>query len=84
MPKQSKRYVCQSCGYSSPQWLGKCPTCGEWSTLIEEIEVQKSVRTGRQLSTRVPSKPLSEIEISPAIRTQTKLSEFDRVLGVVL
>ncbi|MBI4721789.1 MAG: DNA repair protein RadA [Candidatus Stahlbacteria bacterium] len=81
MPKQSKRYVCQSCGYSSPQWLGKCPTCGEWSTLIEEIDV-KLVQKGRQpISTRVPSQSLSEIEISPAIRTQTKLSEFDRVLG---
>ena len=31
-------FICQSCGAQSPKWLGRCPTCGEWNTLVEEIE----------------------------------------------
>jgi len=36
MPKSSVRYICQACGYSSPKWLGRCPECNEWNSLVEE------------------------------------------------
>ncbi|MCK4307604.1 DNA repair protein RadA [candidate division WOR-3 bacterium] len=79
MAKQQRKYVCQECGYSSPQWLGRCPGCGAWDTFIEEIS---KVSAGlKPAPTRIPSKPLSEIKISPTIRIHTKIQEFDRVLG---
>ena len=79
MAKQQKKYICQECGYSSPQWLGRCPGCGAWDTFIEEISKAKSGL--KPAHTRIPSKPLSEIKISPTIRMHTKIQEFDRVLG---
>ena len=41
MAKVKTRYVCQNCGYVSPRYLGRCPNCSEWNTLVEEVE-QKS------------------------------------------
>ena len=38
MAKRKTLYVCQECGYSVPKWLGKCPGCGQWNTLVEELE----------------------------------------------
>lgn len=78
--KMVKKYVCQGCGYYSPQWLGKCPNCNEWNTFIEEITKTPS-HTHPIAIPRSPSKPLTEIEISQTIRLQTKIQEFDRVLG---
>ena len=79
MAKQQKKYVCQECGYSSPQWLGRCPNCGAWDTFIEEIV---NIGASRRLAPiRIPSKSLSEIKVSPTIRIHTKINEFDRVLG---
>src|SRR5687768_12680492 len=37
MAKSTTRFVCQSCGYSSPKWLGRCPECNEWNSLVEEV-----------------------------------------------
>ena len=36
--KSTSIFICQNCGFHSPKWLGRCPNCGEWSTLIEELE----------------------------------------------
>ena len=36
--KQKTAFICQNCGFNSPKWLGRCPSCGEWNTLIEEVE----------------------------------------------
>lgn len=38
MAKVKTRYVCQNCGYVSPRYLGRCPNCSEWNTLVEEVE----------------------------------------------
>ncbi len=77
-----KKYVCQSCGYESIQWLGKCPSCGLWNSFIEEFE--KKSRTQNLKSKYVESKKLysinDEIELK-AFRIKTGISEFDRVLG---
>ena len=74
-------FVCQSCGYQAPKWMGKCPDCGQWETFVEE----------RGTSGRAPSKAVSNRENRPIpIDTQvpeledrlsTGIGEFDRVLG---
>lgn len=82
MAKTKTAYFCQNCGNESPKWIGKCPSCGEWNTYVEEIVVKQkdhsySKREGE--STR-PSK-LRDIEIGQNIRIDTHDQEFNRVLG---
>lgn len=81
MAKVKTKFVCNECGGESPKWMGKCPECGQWNTLIEEVE-QKETQT-RQNSINVLSKPESLLNISEDIaeRLSTGNSELDRVLG---
>ena len=44
MAKKKTKFCCQTCGYESPKWLGRCPGCGEWNTFVEEIEVISKTR----------------------------------------
>lgn len=84
MSKVKTKYVCQNCGYSTLRWSGKCPECDTWSSLVEEI-----VSTGKKKSSgngmlRVNEgsyKLISEISSVSESRTQTHISELDRVLG---
>lgn len=76
MAKRQRRYLCQECGYVSPQWLGKCPQCNGWDTFVEEVHVPKVKQRPR-----VPAQLLSEIKLSDATRVKTGIKEFDRVLG---
>lgn len=75
-------FVCNSCGYESGKWLGKCPACNEWNTFIEEKAI-----TGTKTSTKDKSKPkgeivkLNEVEKKQATRIETGVGELDRVLG---
>ncbi|MBR2499745.1 MAG: DNA repair protein RadA [Clostridia bacterium] len=75
-------YVCTECGYESAKWIGKCPACENWNTMTEET-VHKTANT-KSLSVSskkaVPVK-LSEVTTQDYERTQTKISELDRVLG---
>ncbi len=77
-------YVCSECGYESPKWYGKCPSCSEWNTMNEEV-VNKSEPSSSSLrkSVSVYSKPLSITDISTEDehRYVTGISELDRVLG---
>ena len=80
--KSKSVYVCSECGYESAKWYGKCPGCGQWNTMEEEIrkpELKKSV----PVSTSRLSRPRSIIEIttSEEERYHTGLTELDRVLG---
>ncbi len=70
-------YVCQSCGYTSVKWLGKCPSCNNWNTLIEETQPESQDRYVWG------NKPviLSEIKEGEEKRFSTGMPEFDRVLG---
>jgi len=82
MSKIKTFYQCQSCGYGSPKWLGKCPDCGSWNSFVEE----KTVPTSRNAaSLHSYGKPeavyLHSIEGTDADRTSTGIKEFDRVLG---
>jgi DNA repair protein RadA/Sms len=85
MAKKAKTvYVCQQCGYDSPKWMGRCPSCGEWNTLVEHkiASNHKSQSTVREdlLEQRKPQ-PVSDIKTSDYQRIATRIREFDRVLG---
>jgi DNA repair protein RadA/Sms len=79
-------YACQSCGYQSRKWLGKCPDCGGWNTFVEEREraAPKEGAHGPRTGLRLrESKPVlfNEIEAQDDSREVTRIEEFDRVLG---
>ncbi|TET77166.1 MAG: DNA repair protein RadA, partial [Dehalococcoidia bacterium] len=79
--KTRTQFVCQQCGSTSPKWMGRCPDCGEWNTLVETI-VESKARS--PLSYAVPrSKPqrLSEVTSDGLERVQLPMPEFSRVLG---
>lgn len=82
MTRPKTIYTCQSCGYQSPKWLGRCPDCDQWNTLVEEV-IKKSPGT-RSLSTveeeRAPW-PITEIVTDEQDRQRTGIAELDRVLG---
>ena len=82
MPKVKTFYQCQSCGYAAPKWLGKCPDCGEWNTLVEERKETVPSRLDLPAHLR-KSEPLLLSSIKPGYgeRTSTKIKELDRVLG---
>jgi len=82
MPKVKTFYQCQSCGYASPKWLGKCPDCGEWNTLVEERKETVPSRLSLPAQFR-KSEPqfLSSIKAGYEQRTSTGIRELDRVLG---
>ncbi|MFC1806746.1 DNA repair protein RadA [Candidatus Omnitrophota bacterium] len=84
MSNQKTVYSCQNCGYQSPKWLGRCPDCARWNSLIEESfsdEVtQRSYSLKDIVSEQIPKK-LSEIDSQDYLRTTTQIGELDRVLG---
>jgi DNA repair protein RadA/Sms len=76
-------FVCQQCGHAQPRWLGQCPACEQWGSLVEEIVDQRRER--RQSGPASPGapkpQPLAAVEASPSLRRSTGLGELDRVLG---
>lgn len=82
MAKTKTKWVCQECGYETAGYLGKCPECSTWGSLVEEIQAN-SIQTPVNvdfLNTQRPSL-LKDIELNHEIRLSTNISEFDRVLG---
>jgi len=84
--KTKSSFFCQSCGYESAKWLGRCPSCGSWNTFIEEVITKEDSAKNewRQESTRnkVPRpKVLSEVQSSSETRISANDQELDRVLG---
>lgn len=77
--KTNSKYVCQECGYESVRWLGRCPGCRAWSSMVEELSHRAAENTGSG-SVQDPL-PLSEVQTGEGSRLPTGLSEFDRVLG---
>jgi len=84
MAKTKTVYVCQQCGNDSPKWIGKCPSCGEWNTYVEEL-IAKETKQSIQLAglELVKEKPvlISEVETTQEIRIDTRSNELNRVLG---
>ena len=74
-------YQCQSCGYSSAKWLGKCPDCGNWNSFAEEKSFAGRQRNLRRSSSRGEAVALNMLKGTLESRTPTGLKEFDRVLG---
>lgn len=70
-------HVCQSCGYGSPKWLGRCPGCGEWNSLVEE----RARPERRQRLSFGPAVPYLGVEEERIARIETANAEFDRALG---
>ena len=80
MTKQKKPiYVCQSCGYQAVKWLGRCPDCGEWNSMVEELV--KSERKGKTSSAMSQPQTIDAISLAPEMRLKTGMIEFDRTLG---
>ena len=82
MGKEKKAvFRCQQCGYESSRWLGRCPDCGGWNTLIEEVFKEENKYSLHPEGHSIPL-PISKIEIEESkSRYKTEISEFDRVLG---
>ena len=84
MAKTQTHYVCQNCGYSTPKWLGKCPECGRWDTLVEETAAPapSRQRPSYLAVTEAPTpKTLKQVDRVKVQRMTTGIHEFDRVLG---
>lgn len=81
MAKVKTKWICQSCGYETAKFLGKCPECNSWGSFVEEIEDIKKVSSFSVLKDDNPACLINEIEITNAIRFSTGFEEFDRVLG---
>ena len=81
MAKVKSKYVCQSCGYESAGYLGKCPECGSWGSFVEEISASTVSKSEPEVFDTTPPMKLSEIKMNSEIRMSTNISEFDRVLG---
>jgi DNA repair protein RadA/Sms len=79
MAKQKSVFVCQRCGLKSAKWLGRCPECGEWSSLVEEV-VESTRPAGAVRSTDGPQ-PILEVRATERDRLSTRIGELDRVLG---
>jgi len=86
MAKTQTRYICQNCGRTAPQQLGRCPQCGSWGSMVEEIiaapaRSASAPTAGRGLSTRSQPRPLAAIEGDAEARMPLSIGEFSRVLG---
>ena len=76
-------FTCQACGYQTPKWMGKCPDCGQWDALVEELAAArpvKSIRAGGSTA-RLEPVPIGAVDVEDENRLLTGIGEFDRVLG---
>ncbi len=82
MAKARSIYMCTQCGAQHPRWLGRCPSCEAWSSLVEEVASDSGVRKGAKAvdSSNAPT-ALSKIGSDASERMATGISELDRVLG---
>ena len=86
MAKTKTSFFCQNCGHQAPKWLGRCPSCGEWNTFVEELLQKEEPTKGSwkpSTSLKIASKPraIQEINFEEQPRILTKDNELNRVLG---
>ncbi|MCL2139313.1 MAG: AAA family ATPase, partial [Treponema sp.] len=76
-------FRCSSCGHEEPKWLGRCPECGEWNTLIETAlnTAFKGTGRSREFKALPQSWPLSAVKVNEANKISSGIAELDRVLG---
>ncbi len=79
---KKKKYVCQECGAESIKWLGKCPSCGKWNTLVEEFVEEVTDNPKHALTTAYETpRRIAEVDLTELPRFSTGSGELDRVLG---
>lgn len=86
MAKSKTVFVCQNCGSESPKWIGKCYSCGEWNTYVEEIAIVGKQSGSSSIapsgaSVRTKPVPVNEVAVDQVPRIDTRIGEFNRVLG---
>jgi DNA repair protein RadA/Sms len=81
MPKVDIKFVCQACGYESPKWVGKCPECNGWNTLVEEQTAVANPKQVKQLVVSSTPQPISKLSSKDEERVSSGIGELDRVLG---
>ncbi len=81
MSKKTKtHFICQSCGFTVPRWVGRCPQCNEWNTIVEEAVPEKTLATSRA-APRSSAVFLSAVDRTEVSRMVIGIGELDRVLG---
>jgi DNA repair protein RadA/Sms len=80
MERARTQYVCQNCGHASAKWMGRCPSCGEWNTLVEELETSRS-QPARRAAPAAEPVSVAAVETAAEQRISTGAAEFDRILG---
>lgn len=81
MAKQRTVFICQQCGTESPKWMGRCPNCSEWNSLVETVVATTGRGPEAKIIEPVLLQKLSQIKSACIQRVQTNVKEFDRVLG---
>ena len=83
MAKLKRAYFCTACGYETPKWLGKCPSCGEWNTISEHVVAKESSSVASRLSSapRVEPRKVQDIKEHNTVRVDVGIAEVNRVLG---
>ena len=81
MAKPRTSFVCQQCGASSPAYLGRCPGCGTWNTMVETIEERRTGAAAVRPRSGAAVQPLSAVGSSASDRITVPIAELDRVLG---
>ncbi len=82
MAKPKTVYACNACGATSPRWLGRCPSCGEWNTLVEEVVRPAAAKSGAAARASTASPVLlADVEADDARRIPIGIGELDRALG---
>ncbi len=79
MAKLHSLFTCGECGYEAHKWLGRCPACGAWNSFIEERFAGRTSESAR--AREVASTRLADVDAEATVRTPTRISELDRVLG---
>ena len=80
--KGRTQFICQSCGYQSRKWLGRCPECEQWSTFVEErLATRGQSRGGRGEASATQAIPITAVDANEGERLSTGIEELDRVLG---
>jgi DNA repair protein RadA/Sms len=78
---EKSRHICQQCGFQSPKWLGRCPGCGQWNTLVEETLVRDLTPGGKELPPPATPQPIDGVILEESRRFSSNIVELDRVLG---
>lgn len=83
MAKQKHKFICQDCGYESAKWMGKCPGCSTWNSMVEEIETSSKPRglSSAVGMSRQKATSITEVQTNDEPRIKTNIQELNRVLG---